>query len=518
MQRAAHNLNAWVLAVCLAAASLMALATLPAGSALADDDLSAGQANALTTQGELTTQGVSTVQSGSVDMLRLYNPYTGEHFYTAVPSERDHLVAVGWRFEGTGWIAPTSSSTPVFRLYNPYAGDHHYTMSAAERDGLVQAGWRSEGTGWYSADAGGVRIALYRQYNPYAKVGTHNFTTSADEHCMLVNVGWRPEGAAWYGLASASGYTGWMQVNGAWRYYQGGAMAKGWLVVTTPPAIATVGGGAQRYWLDSTGTLATSRLIDPSSARDAGAGYLAYATGGGYVVRGKYDTGTGRVYVADNDGRLPTTTGWLVTAAYDGFMSRYFIDGATHAALSGSFTVGGQLYWGVENQGYVARNTRLLISGTCYNANDDGVLSPDAVSNRLIAKAAAYSSPSSYLIMVDIDNPCTVVLTGYQGHWRPIFVWDCCTGHPSTPTVTGVYSVGIKGHSFGESHGYSCYYYTQIYGDYLFHTSLYYANTHTVLDGRMGERCTQGCVRLADENALWIYNNVPHGTTVVTTT
>lgn len=81
-------------------------------------------------------------------MHRLYNSYTGEHFYTASASERDGLVAAGWTYEGVGWAAPDASGTPVYRLYNPYApgGDHHYTMSASERDSLVEAGWEVRGS------------------------------------------------------------------------------------------------------------------------------------------------------------------------------------------------------------------------------------------------------------------------------------------------------------------------------------------------------------------------------------
>ena len=136
----------------------------------------------------------------SQPMHRLYNPNSGEHFYTASAAERDYLVKVGWRSEGIGWYAPLSSisKTPVYRLYNPNAGDHHYTMSSAERYMLVKAGWRYEGIGWYSDDARGV--PLYRQYNPNARTGTHNYTVNKAENDMLVRIGWRAEGIGWYGV------------------------------------------------------------------------------------------------------------------------------------------------------------------------------------------------------------------------------------------------------------------------------------------------------------------------------
>ena len=142
----------------------------------------------------------SAASSGKVTMYRLYNPNSGEHFYTKNTSERNTLKGAGWKDEGEGWIAPEKSETPVYRLYNPIAGDHHYTMSKTEHDGLVSAGWNSEGIGWYSDDA--KSVPLYREYNPNAVTGTHNYTTDKSEHDFLVSVGWKGEGIGWYGLST----------------------------------------------------------------------------------------------------------------------------------------------------------------------------------------------------------------------------------------------------------------------------------------------------------------------------
>ena len=122
-----------------------------------------------------------------------------EHFYTSNLGERDHIVSVGWRLEGVGWVAPTVSNHPVYRLYNPNAGDHHYTLDAGERDWLASLGWNYEGIGWYSDD--GQTTAVWRQYNPNAVAGAHNFTTAKDENDYLASVGWRAEGIGWYALA-----------------------------------------------------------------------------------------------------------------------------------------------------------------------------------------------------------------------------------------------------------------------------------------------------------------------------
>ena len=134
-------------------------------------------------------------------MYRLYNSYTGEHFYTASAHERDFLKKSLWHDEGVAWTAPGTSSTPVYRLYNPNTGDHHYTTSAHERDMLSSVGWSAEGVGWYSDD--GHRVPLYRVYTPNARTGAHHYTTSAAERDQLVLAGWHNEGIGWYAVNGA---------------------------------------------------------------------------------------------------------------------------------------------------------------------------------------------------------------------------------------------------------------------------------------------------------------------------
>ena len=139
-------------------------------------------------------------------MYRLYNPNSGEHFYTASELERDRTIAAGWNDEGIGWTAPKKSGTPVYRLYNPnLPGEHHYTMNAGERDMLVGLGWifesqdyNEDGAAWYSDDQ--ERVPLYREYNPNEFANNHNYTTDRGEHDILLEAGWRDEGLAWYGV------------------------------------------------------------------------------------------------------------------------------------------------------------------------------------------------------------------------------------------------------------------------------------------------------------------------------
>ena len=143
--------------------------------------------------------GLGSRYSSVVSMLRLYNPNTGEHFYTGSSRESDNLISYGWILEGFGWRAPADSGQPVYRLCNPNTGDHHYTMSSEEKDNLTAAGWTYEGVCWNSADDS--QAPLYRLYNPNAGgIGSHFYTMSEEEKENLVRVGWNYEGIAWYGL------------------------------------------------------------------------------------------------------------------------------------------------------------------------------------------------------------------------------------------------------------------------------------------------------------------------------
>ncbi len=146
----------------------------------------------------LPARAAGTTGTEAVTMFRLYNPNSGEHFYTGSETEKAGLVERGWNDEGIGWIAPAASNTPVYRLYNPNSGDHHYTLQASERDFLIGVGWNYESIGWYSDDS--KTVPVYREFNPNVAVGTHNYTTNKGEHDWLVSLGWENEGIGWYAI------------------------------------------------------------------------------------------------------------------------------------------------------------------------------------------------------------------------------------------------------------------------------------------------------------------------------
>ena len=142
------------------------------------------------------------IEGGTV--YRLYNPNSGEHFYTLSVFERDSVVKAGWTDEGVAYDASVKASdsdaVPVYRVYNPNApadnSSHHYTCNAAEAQNLVSLGWRFEGVGFYVFPADRKNgMTVYREYNK--NNGAHNYTTNKEEHDFLMEAGWSDENTAW---------------------------------------------------------------------------------------------------------------------------------------------------------------------------------------------------------------------------------------------------------------------------------------------------------------------------------
>lgn len=134
------------------------------------------------------------VNEGEAAVYRLYNPSTGEHFFTVSIEEGNTLVRGGWNYEGVAWVAPVNSSIGVIRLINPNSGFHMYSASAVERDALVSVGWQAEGIAFYSDD--NQATPVYRLYNPNSQ--DHMFTANIDEYYCLIQNGWNNEGIDFY--------------------------------------------------------------------------------------------------------------------------------------------------------------------------------------------------------------------------------------------------------------------------------------------------------------------------------
>ncbi|MBX9033613.1 NlpC/P60 family protein [Gordonibacter massiliensis (ex Traore et al. 2017)] len=295
------------------------------------------------------------------------DPGTG---YVYLADNDGRLEEAGWRVTdayGQGvqryWIDPVArAAVPGYSEdgYAHYATSEGYVLRGKLDDGAGRVyladndGRLADGEGWIVTGAydGGV---LQRYYLDGAAHAACSGYFSVD-------------GANYFGLGG-QGYV----LRGVGRGVRGD-----WLVADNDGVLASsrwivadsFGQGLQRYWFGKDGAMAKARLVEPGE----GAGYWAYATSEGYVLRGKLDDGAGRVYLADNDGRLADGEGWIVTGAYDGgVLQRYYLDGAAHAACSGYFSVDGANYFGLGGQGYVLRGKMLYGTGMLL-ANNHGIM------------------------------------------------------------------------------------------------------------------------------------------------
>ena len=184
----------------------------------------------------------------------------------------------------------------------------------------------------------------------------------------------------------------------------------GWVVTNA------FGHGLQRYWFRH-GVMATSELLSASES-----GWWAYARPEGYVARGKYVARDGKVYLANNDGRLENP-GWVVTNKYDGGFQRYWIDDEAHAAVPG-YSSNGWAHYTLPNKGYVARG-KANVGGYMVFADNNGKLTNES---------------DGWLITVKYDG-------GLQRYWI-----ENCGAY--TAAKLGAFSVGGKQYYGREDRGF----------------------------------------------------------------
>ncbi|MDR1521898.1 MAG: hypothetical protein LBS28_03465 [Streptococcaceae bacterium] len=87
-------------------------------------------------------------KEGRFEVFRLYNPNDpfGNHLLTINEYERDQLVSLGWILEGSNGFVEINHN--MKRIYNPGTGEHFYTESDEEVQGALVAGWQLDGTVW----------------------------------------------------------------------------------------------------------------------------------------------------------------------------------------------------------------------------------------------------------------------------------------------------------------------------------------------------------------------------------
>ncbi len=333
-------------------------------------------------------------------------------------------------------------------------------------DDIMHTGWFNQGGRWYYFDQSGRMVTGWRE------VGGKWYYFDP-ESGVAYRSGWKlkDDGSWFYFDSDADALTGWKSFGSKWYYFQAdGTMTTGWCEI-----------GEKWYYFDTnTGAAYVSgwKLMDGN--------YWFYFDDEAEPLTGWQKFGNNWYYFLE-DGMM--ATGWVFEPA----------DGDWHYFYKKNDSSG---QWGAMAHDVTIEGFEIPSNG--------GI--PGAAKNYMKTAAGWCTSSTPYLILVDTEE-CTVgIFTGSDYNWDLLYYWQCAPGAPETPTVTGYFTVGSRGTYF-DSGSYRCHYYTQFYGNYLFHSVLYdhYGN---LADSRVGMQLSHGCVRLSIDRAYWIYSTIPSGTTV----
>lgn len=133
---------------------------------------------------------------------------------------------------------------------------------------------------------------------------------------------------------------------------------------------------------------------------------------------------------------------------------------------------------------------------------------------------AAQRPSHKYRVEINVSRQKVYVYEWYYGAYSKLVkTMTCTTGAVDTPTPLGSYRMGGPCGRWYYFKKFDCWaqYASRIVGGILFHSVLYSEKDESTLRRgsvyALGTRGSHGCVRLAVEDAKWLYNNVSAGST-----
>lgn len=145
-----------------------------------------------------------------------------------------------------------------------------------------------------------------------------------------------------------------------------------------------------------------------------------------------------------------------------------------------------------------------------YGANYTTKKYPTSVKEAFVKNK---SSKTKYLIWVSHYTQQVSIFQGAKGNWKMIRTFICATGKHTTRSARGTFKITYKEAAWKYSTTYENYI-THFFGRNSFHTRIHkYGGGYA--DATIGKPASNGCVRLYDEDALYIYKNMPKDTTVI---
>ena len=447
----------------------------------------------------------------------------------------DGTLFTGWKNAGTGpYYDPETGrmATGVTAI-----GDETYCFDS---DGKIMTGFYEQWDGIRYFDESGLML-------------TGRQTLEGKDYYF------NEEGLVTYGLVELEdgtyyfeegGHaTGWVFDDGLVRYFDGsGHMVTGEVTIDGTTYLFNDEGYTKIGWEGDVyyyhGYLASG--IIPINSK------VYYFNEDGTLFEGGWVTVDGRKYHFESDGAA--TTGW---AELDGLKYYFYYDGKMAIGLSDTgsgvycfdsegqpMAAGWQTVDGVKcyvyDNGTVATGETTIDGVLCYFTEGGHlVVGPDEYA-AMATTASAYDTSTNTLILVnralhivviyqkneatveasegsEATSEETIVVTEpATSKYTQIKAFRCTVGAGDSETITGEYH--INGRMYYFDHGdVRLFYATRIYGGYFFHSVLYKKDwtPTTIVDGRIGQNLSLGCIRLEIDNAKYIYDNIPDGSTVV---
>ena len=332
----------------------------------------------------------------------------------------------------------------------------------------AQQGWVKKGNYWYYVTAKGNQTGWARINNRF-----YYFDNQG-----VMKTGWIQISGKWYCLASNGEMkTGWRKINGIWYLLEySGEMKTGWVKYNS-----------SWYYLRKNGSMATGwEKIDGKWYYFGGAGTM-YTGPHVYQIGGTY-------YFFESSGALTEKTGFQVSDKGNTFYTKSNGTVVTNSEIEGKLT------------------------------DSEGV-AVNKVNDEMDQKAQWYQSDTNYLVLADLSEHELRVYQGKRGEWTKVRAnCEFSCGAPATRTPTGQFKLICK---YPTDYGWKmftkckaayCYWTT---AGFLLHTILYDKYSYgdpedaEIADDRLGMNISMSCIRLALEDARWIYTNIPHGTRLV---
>lgn len=124
-----------------------------------------------------------------------------------------------------------------------------------------------------------------------------------------------------------------------------------------------------------------------------------------------------------------------------------------------------------------------------------------------------YSSKTKYLIWISHYTQQVSIFQGSKGKWKMIRTFTCATGTAQNHSPIGVFKISYKEKGWFYTSTKELYV-THYKGRNSFHTRPLW-NNGTVQNPTIGKPASHGCVRCYNQDAKYIYDKMPIGTTVV---